>query len=331
WAFYVHKTLTLRAGGDWRFAALDSDSLGGRMRNEGGIYGTAEWQLAAFFMLIPSVKAAFCSDGSVPATAVPKLGLVFNVNENLTLKNNYFRSFKFPDFEDLYYGESGSYAGNPDLKPEDGWGADAGAAWRVKSLSLEASAFWQWTADSIHWSAGADSIWRPYNVGEAAFAGADARISFDLPHPRFLTGLRPAFSYQFMRSWLLSYGYSWKSDKRIPYQAEHTAGASLEARWRGGRTGLSAGSLLASAHFESRRFADTANLSKLPAYLLVNITLNQHISKNMAVFAAVRNITNTHYQSFKDYPMPGFNFTLGLRVKTEAQSLSNTNKEALYG
>jgi outer membrane receptor protein involved in Fe transport len=77
------------------------------------------------------------------------------------------------------------------------------------------------------------------------------------------------------------------------------------------------GSFLASAHWESTRYADVLNQMPLDPYCLVNATLNQEIGKRVTVSANVRNALNWLYTSFAEYPMPGTSFTLSARVRFE--------------
>jgi vitamin B12 transporter len=114
----------------------------------------------------------------------------------------------------------------------------------------------------------------------------------------------------------LSFGYDFASDKRIPYNPAHTVGASLEIPWE-------TGNVVVSGHYESLRFSDRANLSKLKPYFLLNAAFNQKIGNNFSVFAVLRNILNESYESFSDYPMPGITLTLGMRMQYE----TNRNDE----
>jgi outer membrane receptor protein involved in Fe transport len=111
-----------------------------------------------------------------------------------------------------------------------------------------------------------------------------------------------------MLSYLLSYGYTYASEKRIPYMPAHSGGASLDLLW-------ASGSLLFSVHYESLRYADTENLTELQPQLLLNAVLNQRIGRHLEAYGALRNILNKSYNSFADYPMPGFTFTLGIRAR----------------
>jgi vitamin B12 transporter len=123
WAWYPLPPVTLRAGWDYRYIYLDSTGIGERGRHDGGVYLTAEYAPHHNFRIVPSIKAVSDGGGIVP---VPKLGFFWTPAGFVTVKNNYFRSFKYPDFEDLYWSGGGG-RGNPDLKPEDGWGTDLGA------------------------------------------------------------------------------------------------------------------------------------------------------------------------------------------------------------
>ncbi|MDR0289440.1 MAG: TonB-dependent receptor [Treponema sp.] len=307
WNWYSGDLLVVRSGFDYRFIYLDSTDVGSRNRHDGGIYVTAEYRPLAQFMIIPSVKAVFASGESSTIAAVPKLGLLWNVADSLAIKNNYFRSFKLPDFEELYWSGGGGF-GNPGLRPEDGWGGDIGAEWRItKQAKLESVFFAHWLKDSIHWYPGTNGVWRPENVGEAMFFGLDNKLNVEIPvkwGP--VKKITPALSYQYLLSYLLSFGYDFSSNKRIPYSPEHTLGASVEVSWGGGSASI-------SAHYESARYDDRANLTELKPHFLLNAAVNQKIGNNFAVFATLRNILNESYESFYRYPMPGITLSLGMK------------------
>ncbi|MDR0656109.1 MAG: TonB-dependent receptor [Treponema sp.] len=311
WSWYPFSQLVLKSGGDYRYISLDSTDMKGHDQHDGGLYLTFEIKPVDQFLIIPSIKAIFNSNGASQIVPVPKLGFAWFVTEDLTVRNNYFRSFKNPDFEDIYWPDQGDVAGNPDLNPEDGWGADLGAAYRHKIFSLDATFFTQYTSDSIHWAPGDDGVWRPSNVGAAAFFGLDSKIGVAIPLPKgpFIK-ISPSLTYQYMLSYLLSYGYDFSSEKRIPYMPDHTVGFSVDLSWK-------TGSFLISGHFESERYSDTANITMLDSHFLLNANINQKIGDNLTTFAIFRNLLNASYQSFYEYPMPGITVTLGMRFNIE--------------
>jgi hypothetical protein len=59
--------------------------------------------------------------------------------------------------------------------------------------------------------------------------------------------------------------------------------------------------------------------------IYLNITVSQGIGKNITAFGSLRNILNTRYVSFADYPMPGLTFTVGLRMNFEVPRTENNS------
>ncbi|MHC6202081.1 TonB-dependent receptor plug domain-containing protein [Breznakiellaceae bacterium SP9] len=316
WTWYAGELLTLRMGWDYRLNRLDSNEIGKRRRNDGGLYLTAEYQAAESLLVIPSLKAVLSSPSEEQAVPVPKLGLLWTPLETLTIKNNYFRSFKLPDFEDMYW-QGGGMSGSPDLKSEDGWGADLGAVWNYGGAKVDATFFTQRTTDSIHWAPGNGGVWSPQNVGKAHFFGFDSKVHLAVPPDSLgsgpLSGAGLTLSYQYLVSYLLSYGYDWGSNKRVPYSPEHTVGAAFDIAW--GEAGEPHnGTLIVSAHYESVRFTNTSNITELEQYWLLNVNLNQQLGKDVAGFMAARNLLNTSYMTMENYPMQGFTLTLGVKL-----------------
>jgi vitamin B12 transporter len=259
-------------------------------------------------MIIASVKGV---TDTRQAAVVPKLGFRWEAARQFTLKNNYFRSFKFPDFDDLYYRSMDNVnVGNPELKPEDGFGTDltgeyAPLDWFNAALTL----FGQMTTDSIHWVKQNGGRWSPANVGTAYFVGVDFRPEVTLRiDKRRLKTLKLGFNYQYQMSWLLNGDLTFTDAYRVPYMPSSIIGGSADLSW-------GAGSLLVNAHYEGIRYADTMNEMPMDQHVILNATLNQGIGKHFTAFAALRNILNAHYESFAASYMPGITLTVGGRWK----------------
>ncbi|MDR2701542.1 MAG: TonB-dependent receptor [Spirochaetaceae bacterium] len=319
WGWYPSQKITVRSGIDWRFLFINTDSPTElqpvKTGNQGGLYITGEYKPLKNLLLVGSVKTVTDAKQIV---AVPKLGLNWQVRPFFTLKNNYFRSFKFPDFDDLYYRSPDNvFVGNPNLKPEDGCGADLiGEFMLEKYFSLVSTVFWQWTTDSIHWVKSQGGRWSPENAGTACFTGADFRPVFTLPLDKGnFTSLKIGASYQFQFSWLMNGGLDFENSFRIPYMPTHIIGGTVDLAWK-------TGSVFISAHYESTRYADTMNQMALDPHCVVHATLNQKAGKHLTFFASLRNILNTQYESFASYYMPGISLVCGIRSKFNL----NTNK-----
>jgi vitamin B12 transporter len=312
WNWYPMDNLIVRAGIDWRFLYINMDSPTElepvKTGNQGGLYIAGEYKLLKNLLLAGSVKGV---TDTRQMTAVPKLGLRWQIHPLFTLKNNYFRSFKFPDFDDLYYRSLDSvFVGNPNLKPEDGWGADLAGELKLKKyFSFSSTVFWQWTADSIHWIKSQGGRWSPENIGTACFTGADFRPVFTMSLNRWnFTSFKIGANYQFQFSWLMNGNLDFENSFRIPYMPAHIIGGTVDLAWE-------TGSLFISAHYESTRYADTMNQMLLEPYCVVHATVNQKAGKTITFFASLRNILNAQYESFASYYMPGISLVLGVRAK----------------
>jgi outer membrane cobalamin receptor len=311
WTWEASEKLTLLCGLDWRLIHVNATEDGIKDGNNGGLYLSAEFKAIKPLMLAASIKGV---TDTKRAEAVPKAGLAWQINNTLTIKNNYFRSFKFPDFDDLYYRSADQlYIGNSELKPEDGWGTDLMAEFNFsKNFSSASAIYYQWTKDSIHWVK-QGGRWHPENIGIATFIGADARPSYTIPlNKGALTKITLSVSYQYQISWLLNEGLTYKDNYRIPYMPTHIIGGSVGLDWK-------TGSLLVSAHYESLRYADTLNRMNLSPYCLVNINYNQDIGTYITSFAVLRNALNQLYTSFAEYPMPGLTLTVGVRFQASRE------------
>ena len=321
WSWHANSKITLRFGGDYNFIFLDSTNLGHQesfgihLGNRGGLYLSAEYLPIKQLLLIASIKGITDGREVVP---IPKLGLSWSIKDIVILKNNYYRSFKFPDFNDLYWVQEG-FMGNPNLKSEDGWGADIGADISIKNfLKINSVFYWQWIQNSIHWN-NSSGTWRPENYGIGAFLGFDNKFEFTIPY-KFgpFEKLVISISWLLQLSWLLSGNLEFADNKRIPYMPVHTLGFSLELPWKTIKKNLP-GSLNLSGRFETVRYADTANISELKPYFIMNITYNQKVNNFIAVFAKINNVLNTNYVSFAEYPMPGISLILGIRLNLEVK------------
>ena len=313
WAWYPAGFLTLRAGADYRYGYIEVPSV--HYRHEGGLSLALEWSPHHTVTLIPSIRAAFQNaDEPVnsPIFGVPKFGILWKPSPALEIRNNYFRSYKIPDMLDLYWHGGNGEWGNPDLKPEDGWGADAGLSWKRtlqsgRRITLGGSVYTQWYDNSIHWYNG-----KPRNVGGAFYYGADAEAAVVTPLEKGpFTAVKLSFSYQFMMSYLLAYGYTFESDRRVPYMPVHRPGVKLEADWKTGSSSL-------TAFFEAERVAEDY-ITVLDPYLFITLNASQKIGGAVSVWASLRNALNARYQSFKDYPMPGVTLTLGTRIQFDLE------------
>jgi outer membrane cobalamin receptor len=321
WGWYPLDRITVRAALDWRFMRVNSTDNGRSLGNAGGASLAADYKPWKPLTVVVSIKGV---TDTAQFAAVPKAGFAWRIVDSdsaqLTLRNNYFRCFRFPGFDDLF-GRSfdGLYQGNPELKAEDGFGLDVLLEFLAGAFSVSGAFYRQQNSNAIHWVKQGSS-WSPENIGFSLLYGGDIRPEYAFsfgsgPFRKLVLGA----SYQLQFSWL-SDSEAYENASRIPYMPTHIAGLSAELEWK-------TGSAVASAHWESLRYADVMNRMPLEAYCLVNGTVNQTIGKRVIVSANVRNALNWLYTSFAEYPMPGLSFTLAARMSVDG--IGKKPKEAV--
>ncbi len=172
WGFIIADFISMNIGGDFTYDYLDSTNIGLINSFNGGGYLTMEFSIKKIAMIIPSVKMIYYKKYPI---AVPKLGLVFNVGKYFVIKNNYFRTFKLPTINQLYWPEDSFAEGNPDLKFEDGVGGDLILSFnKEKLLSFDSSFYATYIHDAISWQPVSKGRWKPMNVGKALYFGSDS-------------------------------------------------------------------------------------------------------------------------------------------------------------
>lgn len=301
WDFDVTSWLNLSADGDFTFNYLDSTDCGQVYRLDGGTSVTAEFSIGNHVQLIPSVKLIYYKEYPI---VTPKLGALFFLPAGFTIKTNFYRMFKQPSFNQLYWGESTFAKGNPDLRYEDGWGGDVILEYEKSGILKADSSFYvNYYMDKIQWSTNSDGQWTPTNIGKAIYFGSDNSLSTDLP-----TFVQFGLDYNFVLTYLLSYGLSLEDDRRIMYTPVHSLSAHVDFSWKTGMISL-------IGKYTSERYTSNMNISSLPPYFTFDVSFEQNIGKYFTVFAAVKNMLNVYYFQTENYPMPGGSVTVGVRVQ----------------
>lgn len=293
--------VVLRPSVDAAFGYLDSSNLGTRGRPQGGAALGVEYSPTPHFTILPFVKMIVTESTLMP---VPKLGFLYRASDTVTLKHNWFRTFRFPTLNDLYWPEDAFAQGNPDLKPEDGVGTDV-----ILELSqpgkflLTASLYATYQKDAITWQPGSGGKWSPTNLAEALYFGSDLRVQSEV-NPN----LRVTASYGWLLTYVLTGELALKDDKRMPYQPVHRFGAGVEILWN-------TGSLVISQKYESERYATIVNAAPLPPYFTLDVSLTQHLGDSWTLLLSGANLLGANYQLIENYPLPRTSLSVGLRYR----------------
>ena len=107
----------------------------------------------------------------------PRLGLILRPSPGWAIKANGGRALRPPDITELF-GDRGSIAGNPELRPESAWFLDLGGraslAEGAVTGAVDATVFGTWTSDLIAYRQTGQRVIVPVNIGAARVLGVEA-------------------------------------------------------------------------------------------------------------------------------------------------------------
>ena len=305
WEIPTEGKLTYRPSVDVTYGYLDSSNLGVVSRPEGGLSLGVEYAASEKLTLIPFLKMVITETTVMP---VPKLGILYRISDSLTVKHNWFRTFRLPTLNDLYWPEDSFAKGNPDLKPEDGVGTDLILELnKPGAYALEGSFYATYQKDAISWQPGSGGKWTPTNIAEALYFGSDWRVSTDF-HPN----LKLTATYGWLLTYVLTGDLTVRDDKRMPYQPVHRFGAGVEVVWN-------TGSLAITQKYEGERYATIVNAAPLAPYFTLDLSLTQRLGDSWTLLISGSNLLGANYQLIENYPLPRTTVSVGVRFSGESK------------
>lgn len=256
----------------------------------------------------------------------PSLGARLEVAEGLFLRANGGRYLRAPDLAELY-GDRGTVIGNPELRPEVGWNADAGATWihqgssaGLTLLRLDAAWFGSWAEDLIAYVQNSQHTIRPENVDAARILGAETGLRLKVFDLVSLQG-----NYTYLNAINRS-DKPYHDGRRLPGRPEHEVYARLGAERVFERWG---GSLWVDADYAGNVYLDQANLKEdIVGRLLFGLGLRlERPREGLTLTLEVKNFFDTiavedtggadrPVRDYEAYPLPGRTFlaTVHLRL-----------------
>jgi vitamin B12 transporter len=289
-------------------------------------YSTAKTrnQAAAFFsFLYPftkinwkatvNLRQELVEGYAVPFT--PSLGMEGKVWKSISAKANFSRSYRVPTMNDRFWFPGG----NPDLKPESGWNAEAGifTSFRDTTKSVtpnfSATAFSSLIDNWILWQPlpTNTSIWTPVNLQKVWARGLEANAGLRLKQRTIETGINVFYSYTLSTIVETSDALQASIGKQLIYVPQHSLNASLNFKWKTVFFSY-------SQTYTGKRYTTSDNAASLPGYTVGNLLLNYYMKLNKYAIGfgfRINNIWNTTYQTLAYRPMPGRNFTVSLNFK----------------
>lgn len=249
------------------------------------------------FSLPLAVKFCF-NDNNCNFAFVPKAGLSLELSK-VQFTFDVYRMVQFPNMDDLFW-EGGGFHGNPNLKPESGWGADLGFALRNCPFDASVTVFSNYYKDKIQWGSGTTQ-----NISSAFYLGVDFSLG-----AQFWNGLLEIdVNGEYLYNRLLDESSPHTYGKRIMWTPDFVCSLVFGLNFELAKIRL-------SAEYTGNRYTENMNLYKLDPYLLVNLAAEgAPIKGKFTPFLKLDNLLNWNYQAIDEYPMPGISLTVGARYK----------------
>ncbi len=208
------------------------------------------------------------------------------------------KSFRAPTFNDLYWPDEGWSKGNPNLGPEKGITGELGIEAKLNKYILTDITYYRNDFNElINWAESA-GVWQPTNIDSSVVDGVEFANTIYLMN-NFELGL----DYTFMRA------KNDKTNKYLIYQPRHKIDSVLRYN------NLDGFIFEVKGQFTGTRFHDTDNLIKVKQFFVMGISASKKFNPALSGFASIDNILNRKYQVLRNYPLPGFSITGGLKLE----------------
>ncbi|MES2387802.1 MAG: TonB-dependent receptor [Bacteroidota bacterium] len=218
------------------------------------------------------------------------------------------RNFHAPTLNDRYWFPGG----NPNLKPETGHAAEAGASYSHNGkvfIKAEAGAYTSLTDNWILWIPGLSGFWSAQNVRKVRSSGLESSVNMHTQIPG-LGEWNLNVSHQYTSALAVEGVNIGSLNKQLVYIPKQVLQSSI--RWQSSGLWLAFEQLLVG-----KRYIAADNSAYLPAYLLSNFACGYNFNRNrigaFSLQARGDNIFGQVWQSVAMRPMPlqSFNLTIG--------------------
>lgn len=222
----------------------------------------------------------------------PKGGLLCRPWSHLAIKGNLGRSFRAPNFTELYLNQ-GLVIGNPDLQPETSTQYDAGlqAIW-LPWFFAEGAYFRNEVRDLIEYLLIGGFRYKPFNIGRARLEGME--LSWRVKPAEFLN-LSGAYTLTYA---IDTTNQRNREDRQIPGRPRHVGFGRLEGR-------VDIFQPFVEYHYVGGNYLTQANTKLLPERQIWNIGVVHHLKDTMRVGWEMKNLTDEQVVDVRGFPLPG--------------------------
>ena len=305
------KNLTIKPGLDYNYEYVKSDDYNGiKTRNTLGFYFESEYDFNKHVKTTLILREDYLDGAFMPF--IPSLGVEYKPFNriNLYFNANASRNYRYPTLNDLYWNPGG----DPNLRPEYDNGIEGGITYNFPSktsnffIETAVSGYYSWMHDMIVWSPipSNPSIWEPQNVSEVNARGVETSLNIKWKIRKLQITMSNNYTFCKSTNEKTTSPEDLSLGKQLIYIPENTYNGTMNLNcWN-----FTLGYNLA---YVDKRYTSSDNQSYMPGYSLSNIILGKSFHLNnfvLSLLAKVNNLFNLDYQSVKNMPMPGINYSL---------------------
>lgn len=265
--------------------------------DNGALFLQDEWKISGQWKLVSGVRWDTGSVFSSPL--MPRISLIHQATENLTLKLGFGKAFRSPTVNDLYYpADSWGMVGNPDLQPEISKRYEFSGEWKVGSQLLTMNAFRANVENGIEWQYDAtEAKTMPVNITKMHVNGLILSWQKQL-NKVMSTGIR--------YSWIDKSGWDETSASYcndLNYFGKHQLTYDIKLDYGDWTGGL-------DWHWVAKR--SIQSVYEMPDYHLLNLNIGYRANAKLSYQLSINNVFDKEYQIHHDYPMPGREIIMSL-------------------
>ena len=249
----------------------------------------------------------------VAVSASPIHSPIHPFTHSLTVKASAARSYRAPTLNERYWRPGG----NPNLRPESGFGYEAGLRHRLAgsgniSFETELTAFRQEVDDWVQWLPSTRTgAWSPRNLRQVRSQGLEARTALRLHRGRYTGSAQLAYHLTDTRKTRGAPDDPDPVGVQLAFVPRHQASFGTDHRWGGW---LASSTLV----FTSYRYLNASGDTYLPGTLLLGATLGRTLrgpgSTRLLLLAQANNLLGQAYESYPGRPAPPRSVNGSLRL-----------------
>ncbi|WP_439881291.1 TonB-dependent receptor plug domain-containing protein [Pontibacter sp. MBLB2868] len=294
-----------------RFIAENDGYAGVKDENRASAFALFRFDPVKQLKLSLNLRQAFVEGYNPHPT--PAMGVEWKFYNNnthqLSLKGSASGSYRVPTLNDRFW----QGAGNPSLKPEQGWSYESGLRHVLVPgnfflLETEATSYFMQIDDWIQWSPNARGQWRPTNLQQVISKGMELSTQATMKRGEFTLSGAAGYTYTSSEQAKVYEGTGDKG-KQLMYVPHHKAILNASIKYK---------QLTVSGdlNFTGLRYTSNSESGYLNSFMLLNLALSKELSvgpNRLVLSLRSDNVTNTVYQTMAYRAMPPRGYTFSIR------------------